>query len=138
MSRGTRGKAPRPQRAKGNVMTNKKNAITRADALTVAIDLMNAHGGYPEHVEVLKKVLASITRKPEKSGEPTKAQLENMQLFDAAYSAMPDEPVTAKWFTDHVRGILTPQKAVAVLNIGLKNGMIRKTYEGRTTLYAKA
>ena len=118
-------------------MTDKTPTITRAQALELVIPWCEENGR-PDAAEVLRKMLVSITRKPENK-MPSKASVENAALLNDCINAMIEdangEPVPAKWFTEHVRGILTPQKAVAVLKVGQANGTIEKVYVDKKALY---
>lgn len=111
-------------------MANKE--MTRAQALTNAIALFEV--GSPE-IEVLEKMLASITKPRKKSDAPSKARVENLALVDAACAAMGSSEVNAKWLTEHVRGILTTQKAAAVMRLGVEVGKIVKVVDGRKVSY---
>ena len=111
-------------------MANKE--MTRAQALTNAIALFE--DGSPE-IEVLSKMLASITKPRKKSDAPSKARIENLALVDAACAAMGGNEVNAKWLTEHVRGILTTQKAAAVMRLGVEVGKIVKVVDGRKVSY---
>ena len=114
-----------------------KNIMTRAQALTNAISLFDE--GAPE-VEVLNKLLVSITKPRKKSDAPSKTRKENLLLVDAAVEAMSahGEPVNAKWLTEHVKGILTTQKAAAVMRLGAEVGKIEKLVDGRKVTYKVA
>ncbi len=113
----------------------KKNEMTRAQAIENAIALFAPDA--PE-VEVLNKMLASITKPRKKSDAPSKARIENEKLVDAAIAAMNGETVNAKWLTEHVRGILTTQKAAAVMRLGVELGKIEKLVDGRKVSYKAA
>lgn len=113
----------------------KNTAMTRAAALEFAIKQCASN---PEVVEVLKKLHASITKPRKKSDAPSKARIENLSLVDAAISAMGDNEVSAKWLTEHVRGILTTQKAAAVMRLGVEVGKIIKVTDGRKVSYKAA
>lgn len=111
----------------------KKNVITRAEALTIAIERC---ADVPEVAEVLTKMHASITKPRKKSDAPSKARRENEQLATALAAAIPaGEGVSSKWVTEHVRGILTTQKAAAVARVGVELGIIRREVDGRNVTY---
>ena len=109
-----------------------KSFITRADALTAAIALFPEDA--PER-EVLAKMLVSITKPRKKSDAPSKTRVENLALVDAACAAMGSAEVSAKWLTEHVRGILTTQKAAAVMRLGVEVGKVEKVVDGRKVSY---
>ena len=89
-------------------MANKKNTITRAQALEFAIQIVQEHEGDCEAVEVLGKMLASITKPRPKTDEPSRAAKENARLAAEVLNTLPKgEAVTAKWITEHVNGIMT-------------------------------
>lgn len=91
-----------------------------------------------EEHEVLSKMYASITAPRKKSDEPTKTQLLNQNLAAKLVECMREygEPVDSKWVMNHVNGILTPQKAVAVIKAA--DDQIIKFYEGRNVFYKLA
>lgn len=114
----------------------KKNTITRADALTIAIDQC---ADMPEVVEVLTKLHASITKPRKKSDAPSKTRIDNERLAHEFAATIPaGESVSAKWATEHVRGILTTQKAAAVARVGVELGIITRIVDGRNVSYAAA
>ena len=115
----------------------KQNTITRAMALEFAIDTIRdaVENGI---TEVLDKMLQSITKPRKKSDAPSKARVENLALVDAAVAAMGNNEVNAKWLTEHVRGILTTQKAAAVMRLGVEVGKIHKIVDGRKVSYTVA
>ena len=117
----------------------KQNTITRAEAIEFAIDCINEHcDNASDIVEVLNKLHASITKPRKKSDAPSKARVENLALVDAAVAAMGNNEVNAKWLTEHVRGILTTQKAAAVMRLGVEVGKIHKIVDGRKVSYTVA
>lgn len=102
----------------------KKNAVTRAEALSAAIALFPENA--PER-EVLSKMLASITKPREKSNEPSKAAKENIRLAGEVLKVMPEgEPVLTSWIMEHVRGIMTPQKCTKVMAVLIEAGKVEK------------
>lgn len=116
-------------------MTKQNTSITRADALTIAIERV---ADRPDVAEVLNKMLAGIT-KPRKSQGPSKTRKDNERLAHELAAAIPDgEGVTTKWVTEHVRGVLTTQKAAAVARVGVELGLISKVVDGRKVTYTRA
>jgi len=116
--------------------TTKTTSITRADALAIAIERC---ADVPEVVDVLTKMHASITKPRVKSDAPSKARVENERLARALADAIPEGgEVTAKWVTEHVRGVLTTQKAAAVARVGVELGVLRKVVDGRKVTYTVA
>ena len=58
---------------------------------------------------------------------------------DALADAIPaGGEVTAKWVTEHVRGVLTTQKAAAVARVGVEMGILSKVVDGRKVTYTVA
>lgn len=129
-----KGRSPAQDR-KGSTMT-KQNTITRADALTIAIERVQ---DMPEVVDVLTKMHTAITKPRTKREGPTKARTENERLARELVAAIPPNgEVTAKWVTEHVRGVLTTQKAAAVARVGIDLGIIAKVVDGRKVTYRRA
>lgn len=116
--------------------TAKNNGITRASVIAHILDAENFLS--EEERAVLNKMYASITAPRKKSEEPTKTQLINKNLSEKLVEAMRDygQPVDTKWIMTHVNGIMTAQKAVAVVKAAGKS--IVKFYEGRQALYRLA
>ena len=115
-------------------MANKKNTITRAQALEFAIaNLDNA-----EVVEVLTKMHTSITKPRPKTNEPSRAAKENIRLAGEVLKVMPaDEPVLTSWIMEHVNGIMTAQKCTKVMAVLLDAGKVERVpkVQGRYTGY---
>ena len=104
-------------------MSEKKNAITRAAALSYAIE----HCDNSDVAEVLRKMHASITKPRVKSNEPSKAAKENARLAAEVLKVMPTgEPVLTSWIMEHVNGILTSQKCTKVMEVLIKAGKVEK------------
>ena len=117
-------------------MANKSN-VTRKSALEFCMELPEVKAN-PEVAEVLGKMYASITKPRVKSNAPSKARIENEKLAAAAVEAIREhgEPVTCKWITEHVRGILTPQKATAVMKLAIDAGEVTREKNGKVVTYA--
>ena len=80
-----------------------------------------------EAAEVLRKMLASITKPREKSNEPSKAAKENIRLAGEVLKVMPEgEPVLTSWIMEHVRGIMTSQKCTKVMAVLISAGKVEK------------
>lgn len=112
-------------------MAEKK--MTRVEALNIAI----ATCDNVEARDVLVK-MAEQLKKPRKKAEgPSKARRDNERLAQDMADAIKahGEKVTPKWVTEHVKGIMTPQKAVAVAKVAEELGLIAKTKEGKATYY---
>ena len=111
----------------------KQNTITRAAAVAYAIE----HIDNAEVIEVLTKMHEQLTKPRKKSDAPTKTQIMNANLAKAAVEAIREhgEPVTTKWITEHVNGIMTPQKCTAVMKVAIDAGTITKNKDGKTITY---
>ena len=109
-------------------MAEKK--MTRAQALTIAMSVIEDKGDTPELVEahaVLGKMLASITKPRAKSDEPSKAAKENIRLAGEVLKVMPEgEPVLTSWIMEHVRGIMTSQKCTKVMEVLISAGKVER------------
>ena len=117
-------------------MTKTNDKMTRAEALTIAIERC---ADVPEVVDVLAKMHATITKPRTKAEGPTKARIENERLARAMADAIPaGAEVNTKWVTEHVRGILTTQKAAAVARVGVELGILAKVVDGRKVTYRTA
>ena len=130
-----KGRSPTQDR-RDNAMTKTNDKLTRADALTIAIERC---ADQPEVVDVLTKMHAAITKPRTRREGPTKARTENERLAREMVAAIPEGgEVTAKWVTEHVRGVLTTQKAAAVARVGIDLGIIAKVVDGRKVTYRRA
>lgn len=125
----------------------KTTAITRADALAIAVEFILRDNYFDdagndrtrEVVDVLTKMHTAITKPRTKREGPTKARTENERLARELRAAIPPNgEVTAKWVTEHVRGVLTTQKAAAVARVGIDLGIIAKVVDGRKVTYRRA
>ena len=117
-------------------MATKNNGITRADALTLAIQRCEDN---PEVVEVLSKMLASITKPRAK--QTSKARLDNERLASAvrdAISARGDGMGTKDIVNLGIPEITTTQKAAAVCRVAVELGYLHKNVEGKTVTYSLA
>lgn len=116
----------------------RKNTVTRANALAAAIARFEANE--PER-EILEKMLAQVTKPRKKTDAPSKTRLDNERLAREvanAFIANGNEWQGSKWISEHVRGILTTQKAVAVCRVGMELGLINRYQEGKTVLFRAA
>lgn len=130
-------------------MANKKFNITRAQALETAIAMFkecneNAVAAgleptYPEHVEVLTNLLASITRKSDEPKEPSKASVENAQLAKAVFAEMqPNRAYSTSEIMSLVRGIMSTQKCAQVMAVLVKAGAVTKGKDKKRVVYTLA
>lgn len=115
-------------------MAEKK--MTRVEALSIALESVeNA-----EAREVLHKMIEQLSKPRKKSDAPSKARRENEVLAHALAEAIEahGDKVTPKWVTEHVKGILTPQKAVAVAKVAEELELVKKSKDGKATYYEVA
>lgn len=119
-------------------MAEKK--MTRVEALNVVLEATREGFEAEEMVEA-RKVIAKMVEqmsKPRKKAEgPSKARRDNERLAHEVAEAIAakGERVTSKWVTEHVRGILTPQKATAVAKVGIELGILTREKEGKSIYY---
>jgi len=106
-------------------MTN--DNITRAYALTFAIEQLSAMDAPAPIVEKLEAMLDGIEKAKVKANASTnKTREKNEQLARLLHERCGDEPFTAAKACEFVAGIPTPQKAVAVLTVGANLGLFTK------------
>lgn len=112
-------------------MANEK--YTRKNFLTdmLALDLT------PEQRECAEKWLVALDKK---AAAPTvnKKALENEQLAHKLVEQMrtsADAQVNAKWISEHLVGVPTPQKGTAVANAAIKLGLLERYAEKGRTFY---
>lgn len=118
-------------------MAEKK--MTRAQALEFAVETIRNYEGDCEAVEVLNKMLIQVTKPRKKSDAPSKARVQNEALAAACVAAMEGhDNVTSKWLIEHVNGLMTPQKATAVMKIAIESGAVVRNKEGKTVTYSLA
>ena len=118
-------------------MAEKK--MTRAQALEFAVETIRNYEGDCEAVEVLNKMLIQVTKPRKKSDAPSKARVQNEALAAACIAAMEGQDnVTSKWLIEHVNGLMTPQKATAVMKIAIESGAAVRNKEGKTVTYSLA
>lgn len=109
--------------------------ITRATALTTAIEMFRAQD-MTEHVEVLEKMLASITKRSTAPKTDSKTRRENMALLAEVMDIMdPEEGYAAGSFVGRIQFVTTPQKATAILRLGVSEGLIKCEKEGKVNKY---
>lgn len=112
-------------------MAEKK--MTRVEALNIALETVEN----TEAREVLRKMVEQLSKPRKKAEGPSKARRDNERLaHDMADAiAAKGERVTSKWVTEHVRGIMTPQKATAVARVGIDLGLLTREKEGKVIYY---
>lgn len=115
-------------------MAEKKNTLTRAQALTKAIDYARGCGDSAT-VEVLENMLAQVT-KPRKAAV-SKARKANENLVDKIVELAGDEVTTKDVVALGIAEIATTQKAAAVLRVACELGKFEKVTEGKKVTYKK-
>jgi len=103
-------------------------ATTYFDALSAIVNFAVANGF--DNQEVIDKVCKLRDQKAtkSKSGQKSAARKANEELAVAVANAIRNsgEPeVKASWIRDHVDGINTTPKAVAVINVGVDMGILK-------------
>jgi len=112
-------------------MAEKKNTITRAQALQFAIDNIDND----EVKDVLSKMLAQVT-KPRKAAV-SKARKVNENLAKKVAELAGDEVTTKDVVALGIPEITTTQKAAAVLRVACELGKFEKVTEGKKVTYKK-
>lgn len=126
---------PTPPDGSEGVSTMKKTVtrVAMIEAAIKAFELLESENLLPEitalpaseYVEVAQKMLASLSKKPEK--KPSKAALDNERLAHEVALVMPEgEPVLTSWIMEHCKGITTPQKATVVMRVLIEKGRVEK------------
>lgn len=84
-----------------------------------------------------EKWLASLEKKAA-APRVNKTRIANEALATDVVAAMvahADEPINAKWISEHVAGITTASKAVAVVKVAIERGELEKYQEKGRTYY---
>jgi len=117
---------------------SEKNTITREQALSNAIAHLSQTGGDPATVEVLEHMLAQLRKAKDKAGATaSKAKDANRALAVELHRVCGDAPFTAANAVGLLPAVMTPQKAVAVLNVGIAEGLFTRGYvKGRALFTA--
>ena len=114
-------------------MAEKK--MTRAQALTTAIAYAEQDGN-AECVDVLKKMLTSITRPRKATTNKTRIQNATLarKVYDAVEGAVTSKDVAALG----IAGISSSQKATAVMNVAVNDlYLFTKVKNGKCLVYTK-
>lgn len=91
----------------------------------------------PEQRDCAEKWLAALDKKAA-APRVNKTRIANEALASdvvAAIVAHADEAINAKWISEHVAGIPTSSKAVAVVKIAIERGELEKYQEKGRTYY---
>ena len=122
-------------------MTNKNNTTTKISRpVFLAYVLENFGDQMPEEYRAVGETWhGKLTTKPAK-GEPTKTQRENAVMVARVADAIRDhgESVTARWVLENVDGILTIQKASAIMRTGVRGGTFVADTNKKVTEYSVA
>ena len=115
-------------------MAEKK--MTRVMALELAIEALE---GNEEAVKVLGNMLTSLSKPRSKAEGASKTRLENERLLAQMLDLMEEgEGYTAGSFVGRVQFVTTPQKATAILRLGVADGSLVCEKEGKANKYRLA
>ena len=117
-----------------------ENKITRVDALNAAIAALQQFENGKQYIEPLQKMLASLQKPRTSNAGPSKTQQENMRLLAQMMDLLADAEngMSAGDFVGRVQFVSSPQKATAVLRMGVKAGQLVAEKEGKRTVYRLA
>lgn len=107
------------------------NPITRAKALQNALDVLGGNSIEEDikaaTIETLTNMLAQVTKNSSRGGK-TQARKNNEALAPKVIEALKSSsvPMRARDIANAVPGIGSVSKAVAVLNVCLENGSVKK------------
>ena len=102
--------------------------ITYFTALTTAIDFLKSNNFNNDEVIEKLTILRNQKATKAKNGKKSEARTKNEELAKNVADAIrnsDESEVRAVWVRDHVDGIATPAKAVAVLNVGVDLGILK-------------
>ena len=93
---------------------------------------------YEEAIEVFTKMIASLDKQAAKPKGKTTARIQNEGYMKELYRLMQEhkEPVTPKWVTEHVKGVMSTQRVVWVAKIGKEWGWIKEIRVKKDVFYA--
>jgi len=121
-------------------MAEKK--MTRALALTNVIAYLktieDSERKWDDELEVLGKMLASITKSASKKAEGTSdKRKKNEELFARVFAIMPDdETIGTKWVIEKMPEIQTAPRVASIMSIGVELGKVERV-KGRYIGYKK-
>lgn len=120
-----------------------KNTMTQAMALRWLID--NAENAPVEVIEAAEKLYTAKTKVYERTATVSKERRENEAMVPAMVELIAkgcdnNELVNSKWLCDHFNNaaVRSPQKARAVVDIAIQNGLVEKYQEKGRTYYKVA
>lgn len=114
--------------------------ITRAAALSIAIDALNERGDYPDAIEVLERMLKQLEapRKRSEGATISKTEMANRPLRRAILGALVesgDAGLNSVAIRDAVAGVGSTQKAASLVNQLAARGLVRIGSEGGRIRY---
>ncbi len=115
-----------------------KNEMTRKQALEVAIAALDYNDPKAEEARgVLSKMVEQLS-KPKTTPTVNKTRVANEALVrEIAESVPAGTTITCGWITENVQGVMTPQKAVALMKVGESLGLFRRTVDGKKVGYER-
>lgn len=121
-------------------MADKK--MTRKEALELMLDATREGFESPEMQEareVVAKIIASIDKQASKPKGKTSSRVQNEQYAIVFINKLDgiNEPVSAKWISENIRGVMSVSRAVWVAKIAEEWGAIQKISVKNRTLYEK-
>lgn len=129
-------------------MATTTNKVTRVDAIETAAAFIRAYedawadfGASVDMADVVKSLETQAakmrTSAAKKRSTPTKEQIINQNLSSAVADAMPtDKWVSSKWIANNVQGVMSTQKAVALMRILTANGYAKRALLKGRPVYA--
>lgn len=131
-------------------MATNNNNVTRVVAIETAAAFIRAYedawedfGASVDMADVVKSLEAQAskmrTSAAKKRSTPTKEQIINQNLASTIADAMPaDKWVSSKWVANNVPGVMSTQKAVALMRILTANGFATRALLKGRPVYAPA
>ena len=126
------------------------NKITRVDAIETAAafiranaDLWDAFGSEYAISDIIANLEGQAskmrTSAAKKRSTPTKEQIINQNLAASIADAMPaDKWVSSKWVANNIQGVMSTQKAVALMRVLTTNGYAKRALIKGRPVYAVA
>lgn len=115
--------------------------MTRKEALSTAITFIEDAecADFEETLEVLNKMLEQLSKPRTKSDTPskTKARISNEALAKELFEKVDETPFNCTFIQEKLKGVMTPQKAVAVMNAGIDLGLFAEGMNGKKRIYTK-
>lgn len=129
-------------------MATTTNKVTRVDAIETAAAFIRAHEDAWDAFGceyAISDIIANLegqaskmrTSAAKKRSTPTKEQLINQNLASTVADVMPtDKWVSSKWVANNVQGVMSTQKAVALMRILTANGYAKRALLKGRPVYA--